>query len=387
MELLSVSASNAVALLACGALLGMSAGCTDLFHSTDDVRTACQNDPLAAGCAAPDGDAGADAQASLCAASSDDARERAAHTCAWLGACLGPLGQNAFGTCMFQALLAYDCASNPSHRFQGALARQWACLGAAESCADVGRCVFPLGATPACGGIGGAVCDDEGKANGAASAVRIECTDAGALSEDCALWGEVCSQAGGPATCGGPPAEVCEGGAPLACDSKQIFCEADLQTLALDCTGNGAQGCAAFPPQAAMQWVACVPQSVGDSTGGASCPPESAATCNAGVASSCLAGVPEQIDCARLLGEPDAASACQSGTLSRPFDWTSPCAQSPAQCSADTCGDGGSLPASALLGCVRGAPFPLDCSAQGLGPCREVATETGSVARPACTPP
>ena len=51
----------------------------------------------------------------FCKASSATARTRATHACAWLGACSVPFDQNAFGQCMIDAILAYDCTTNPNH--------------------------------------------------------------------------------------------------------------------------------------------------------------------------------------------------------------------------------------------------------------------------------
>jgi hypothetical protein len=101
------------------------------------------------------------------------------------------------------------------------------------------------------------------------------------------------------------------------------------------------------------------------------------------VATSCLSGVVETLDCATLLGSPNA---CAAGALSPRFDWTSACAVSPAACAADACDDAGVV----LTSCARGAALVVDCAEAGLGPC-QLATEAdgdgGSETRAACTPP
>jgi len=108
--------------------------CVDLFHSTSDVLTACQRDAQAPGCTL---EAGVDAGTDFCAWSDEVARQNAAHACAWLGACESPLGRNAFGSCMFEALLAYDCAANPDHRAKGKAHALWDRLWQANSCEAV----------------------------------------------------------------------------------------------------------------------------------------------------------------------------------------------------------------------------------------------------------
>src|SRR5579863_3179119 len=108
------------------ALSGLVAGaslvaCFDLFHTTGELRTACEVDASAPGC--------------LCAASHADARRLAEHACGWLGACETPMGGNALGACVFSALLAFDCEANPEHPVRGEPAAIWQCLATAETCA------------------------------------------------------------------------------------------------------------------------------------------------------------------------------------------------------------------------------------------------------------
>jgi hypothetical protein len=372
------------------AVLGASlVACFDLLHSTRDVLTACEIDPQAADCSAdasPDSspilppDAGTD----FCGWSSQRARENAQHACAWLGACETPMGRNAFGSCMFQALLSYDCRANPNHRVKGKAHDLWDCLWQVNSCGDVEACVFPLGKQ---------VCPSPGDytacgtlADGATSNfdVRIECVDAGgspgnAHGENCALWGQTCAHDGAVGTCAGERGLDCTRGCfgPKATELRWCV---DGGDLGIDCESNGAQGCGLFPdasadagPDAISQWVACAAES-----DAGQCAPDASAACANGIASSCPSGALEEIDCARILS---SDAGCRSGLLEPPFDWTSACAVSPPQCTADSCTDAG------LIGCARGAAFTLDCAAVHLGPCRQLSTDTRTSEHAACTAP
>jgi hypothetical protein len=360
--------------------------CTDLFHSTDDVLTKCESDPSDSLCPPRVADAGAPMEAEatapdFCTWTSAVAQQTAAHACAWLGACQTPLGRNGFGACMFQAMLAYDCAANPSHRVTGETYRLWACLASVQTCDDVSRCVLP-GGSIGCQGSGYVTCAESSVATGSASTVRVECSDAGAHAENCALWGEACNTTTAGGVCGAGGATACsDGGAPSACSGSALTCSNG--EIAFDCAGNGSRACTAAPVSSTVG-LACVPN---DAAAGEGCTPDAMATCTGGVASSCPTGIPETIHCGTLLGVGDTNAACTSGPLGGGFDWTSPCALTPPECTADACGDGGSGPSPTLVGCVRGAATALDCAGEGLGPCRLVPTNSGAEARPACTPP
>lgn len=368
----------------CVALLGTVvafAACTDLFHSTDDFLTQCQLD--AAACSLLEVDAGTNVEAGdpvdFCSWTSATAQQRAAHACAWLGACQTPLGNNAFGACVFQAMLAYDCASNPSHRATGETRRLWACLASVRTCDDVSRCVLPSG-TVQCSDLNYVACL-ETLGSASASTVRIECSDAGYHGENCALWGEACNTTATGGACGAAETAGCgDGGAPSSCNGSMLMC--DNGQTAFDCSGNGSQACTAAHAPAEL---ACIPNDAGS---GPSCAPDAMATCSDGVASSCPTGVPESIQCGTLLGVGNVNAACAPGPLAGGFDWTSPCTLKPPECTADACGDAGADASSAtLVGCVRGAAASLDCKSEGLGPCRLVPTHAGTEVRPACTPP
>jgi hypothetical protein len=356
--------------------------CFDLFHSTRDILTACEIDAQAIGCGTVDTgvvDAGADAPSppasdagrDICQGSTSP-RDQARRACAWLGACESPMGRNAFGACMFQALLAYDCAANPSHRVQGTMRDRWDCLAQVTSCADVDRCVFPQG--PAiCGSSGNfTACGADGSAP---TDIRVECADGGAHGENCALWGQVCATNGASSTCAGGGGLGCTLSGCFGPTRTELRWCIDGGDVGLDCAGNGGQRCDGFPSAGNPRWVACL----ADNDAGETCAPDAAAACSSGVAISCPSGVPERIDCASIL---QSAAGCSAGPLSPPFDWTSPCVVTPPACTADSCSDAGTL-----LGCVRGAEVAVDCASLKLGPCHTVSTETGTMPRSACTRP
>ncbi|HXX69385.1 MAG TPA: hypothetical protein VEK07_19525 [Polyangiaceae bacterium] len=352
--------------------------CVDLFHSTSDVRTACEID--AAACASDsDTVTAATVSADLCAAP-DLARQNAAHACAWLGACVSPMGNNAFGPCMFQALMTFDCAANPNHVVLGAAREQWACLAQAGSCKEVQECVFPDG-FPGCAAPDTTVCGGVSRDGGVGSAAaRVECGDSGPTTvgaEDCTLWGETCIADAASASCGENAAGlVCDGGAVDSCLGTQVsWCGLTGTESGIDCAGNGAGSCRKVTASQAA-WVSCVP--IADADAGA-CSPTLEVICQNGVAQSCPTGVPETLDCGALLG--DSAAACNEVLLDPPFDWTSPCDLTPSQCDADTC-DG-----SVLTSCARGAAFSVDCASENLGACEIVSTDLQTEQHSACLAP
>jgi hypothetical protein len=388
----------AVVLAVTGMTLGAGlVACFDLFHSTDDVLTACQRDARTPGCEgeASAVEAGVEAGTDFCAWPETEARAHAESACAWLGACEGPLGRNAFGSCMFAALLAFDCRANPDHPVKGKARALWDCLWQVRSCGAVDACVFPQG-RPRCGGGPFVTCatQDGGPPN---ADVRVECfADGGVPSgENCALWGQ---------TCGGDLSEgVCAGSAGAAatdctfdgCIGTTLHGCAGGEDVGIDCADNGAQRCGGFPaasPGQPAAWVACLPQSEAGA-----CPPDASAQCVNGTAVSCPAGTVETLDCEALLQNVDAqfdggVGTCTPGALSPQFDWTSPCGI------AEEAGDGGDAGdastcsescagVATLNSCYRGASFPLDCTEVGLGACRRVSTDVGSVMNAACTPP
>jgi hypothetical protein len=382
-----VAGPLSIVLLCVGVGLG---ACIDLFHTTGDLRTACQVDASISACmpetdgARASSDAGAPTT-DFCSWTPDRARQNAEHACAWLGACETPMGGNAVGSCMFEALLAFNCAANPNHRVKGKTLGRWDCLWRAQSCGEVDRCIFPDGAQ---------LCDRDagdhtscGSSIGAPVAnldVRVACSDAGiAHGENCALWGQTCASDGMAGVCSsGPDVLGCAEYGCFGPSATQLhWCAVDGGRVGIDCAANGAQQCAAFPTSSSPQWVACTAES--DAGAAARCAPDASATCtDAGYAVSCPSGVLEKLDCSSLLS---AVNACVQGPLSPPFDWRSACAATSAACSTEACAG------KALVGCSRGATFTIDCTRQelGLGPCHMVTvpTLTGTEARPACGRP
>src|ERR1700722_3366497 len=176
--------------------------CFDLFHSTSGIVSSCDLDAQACRDAGAQAEANAgDAGTDFCSFTPAQAVANAQHACAWLGACETPKGNNAFGTCMFDALLAYDCSANPNHLVRGKAHALWDCLWQVGTCADVTRCVFP-GGSATCQGGDFVACGNGGGVQANAD-VRIECVNGMAVGENCALTGQTCSSSDGGASCTG----------------------------------------------------------------------------------------------------------------------------------------------------------------------------------------
>lgn len=358
--------------------------CFDLFHPTADVLTACQIDAETPGCSEGGADA-SEAGTDFCAWDEVTANRNAEHACAWLGACETPLGQGAFGNCMFEALLAYDCKANPNHPVTGERHARWDCLWKASSCADVESCVFPAGVVTCTSGVGTAC------GAGPNKDVRVECASSGKVfGENCALWGQTCAALqGGAGFCKGNG-----GAAGISCTDFQTCDQGTGEIHACDggdfgiaCGTNGAGGCGGFPTKSNPQWVACLPV-----RGGAACDAGTTATCANGVATTCLTGVTENLDCDALLR---SDAGCTPGDTNPNFDWTSPCVVSAAPADAGTDADAGAdastctddCSGSTLTGCTRGSRYMLDCSRVGLGACHLVTADPSEPPHAACTAP
>ena len=352
--------------------------CFDLFHSTSDVRTACELDASVPGCAeAGASEASPPAAIDFCAWTPDEARAQAQRACAWLGACETPLGRNAMGPCVLQAELVYDCAANPNHPAQGKLHDMWACLSTVKACSDVDACVFPIG-PQGCDSLGDYVSCGTNTGGGQGNVdVRVECVDGGPGStvlthgESCALWGQTCTSTTAGAVCRGTGGVTCTSG----CDDAGSlhWCADGGPDLGVDCTTNGAGACATTAPYFA--YAACDPTK----TGGA-CSPTAppAAQCQGGIARTCLTGSVEAVDCSELL-QVDGGG-CVPGPLSPPWDWTSACQVETGSCT-ETC------QADEIHTCVRGAPLVVDCTTADLDPCRMVTADLGTETHAACTLP
>ncbi len=341
-----VAASGGAAFVAC-----------DLFHSTE-FATLCDVNPDAGACR--DGDAGTN----FCTWDSGVALEKAQHACAWLSACESPLGNNDFGPCMIQALLAYDCSTNPNRPVLGELHTYWDALSNAQSCKDVDDVVFP-GEAPTCANGGGFVgC---GVLNGSSDnrTVRVECyvVDAQASGENCLAQGRTCDA--GSCVPGPAPSCIqgCEGSTLHVCDDAGV----DNGT---DCKFFGGGRCLDDGGV-----FAC------SSSGDASCPATQTVACAGDLAQGCPAGTKEQVDCHALTG----TGTCNAGTVSPAQGVAGACFVhgEAGICPPDSCTDGG----ASLVSCARGQTFSVSCADVGLGPCHVVPTVDGTGPRAACSGP
>jgi hypothetical protein len=315
--------------------------CVDLFHSTD-FETLCDIDARAGGCSAAEASTSdvvdaSDAATNFCSWSSQTARARAEHACAWLGACSAPFDQNAFGQCMINAILAYDCTANPGLTIApGALHEFWDKLWQARSCTDVPD-LNPQNVT--CGT--GYACPSPG------SSTLLECVEGSTHAETCMVLGKVC----GGVSCEAP--EVKKECDPPSCDGTVLHaCEDSGIDEGYDCRYFGAAKCFADESVGG-----CTP-GVGSGEG-QSCVPVPSVSCDGGVAVACIAGAPTTINCALLTGP----GTCVAGAPS--WDVSGAC-QADGGCSAACVGG------DRLTGCAQGATFSTSCKAQGLGGCHSV---------------
>ncbi len=338
----------------CAGALALTAACVDLFHSTR-FENECELDASAPGCLA---DSATDARPTdFCAWSPSEARSNALHACTWLGACSTPFDENAFGPCMVDAILAYDCETNPNRPVRGALHDYWDALWRADSCEGVTRALVPQPER----------CESVGFGCGAGEAtggVLFECAtkDAMASPESCVVQGRACENG----ACVAP-------GASASCRASECVgtvlhdCE-DGQDMGHDCQYFGAEACTGKGDAAA-----CLP-----SDAGARCTPTPRATCDGGVATACASGRVESVDCERLTGR----DSCRAGIPTPSWNLAEACQ-----------GDGGCTPGCAgdiLTGCAQGAEFTATCSGEKLGACKTVpvvGTIAGNIDGYACAPP
>jgi len=354
----------AVGFAVMAAALALVAACVDLFHSTD-FQNICDLDARAPGCpgladasAQDAGDAADAAGTDFCAWTPKEALTHAQHACGWLGACTAPFEQNAFGACMVDAILAYDCLANPNATIApGPLHEYWDALRRAESCAEVNAAVFPnstecSGAGYGCAGTSAVVeCDGDGKKGAPGS---------------CMVEGQVCKGHGvceplGALSCGDASASgpTCEG-------TVLHDCEGSVD-LGYDCQFFGAGNCLDVDAGSA-----CEPATANGTAGPCSITRE--VTCSDSVATSCPTGTSISIDCARLTG----ALTCKPGLPSPVWNLAAAC-QGKAACAPGCAGD-------TLKGCAQGAEFTTSCKGLGLGACRSVKLPASKVGY-ACTPP
>jgi hypothetical protein len=348
-------------------LSGVAASaCVDLFHSTD-FETLCGVD--AAACAPKDAgraeampdvrDAG---PTDFCASSSAQARRRAEHACAWLGACSAPFDQNAFGPCMIDAILAYDCNANPNQTITpGPLHALWDALWQVKSCADVTQALNPNGIK--CSGTGYACGGDAGPS------LNLECVDNVGAPESCLVEGRVCASGG---AC--EPPDALTKCTKSSCSGTVLHdCEKTVD-LGRDCQYFGAGRC--IPDAGFDLGAECLPTFAHG--GGTHCGATQSVTCegDAGdTATACPTGASVSVDCKPLTG----SSTCRAGT-------PSPVWNVAAQCMGKAACTPGCEGTDTLMGCAQGAAFPTNCMAAGLGSCHPVSLAGGTKGY-ACKPP
>jgi hypothetical protein len=346
-----------------GILASFGMACVDLFHSTD-VSAPPSCDPDASSCGSYDGGRD-DSYADLC---TSDASAKAFRTCAWLGACLGPLGETSAGTCIMHAQGAYNCDYNPSVRPRGKIAALWRCLGSVTSCNEVRSCVYGS-AVPSCPAepeLESSTCLI-GDGGSTAIACNLLSTPVGALA--CTLQGQACNALT-------PTRATCAGGLGAACEGRPR------------CEGTAAVTCHSIHGRSIDEGIDCTDFGSGvcidDDLGPACAPIADAGACtiatrsafacseDGGVAERCVAGQAVRIHCNAL------GLTCDPSGLSPTLPMTACRYQaSDAGCleKEDAC------LGSRLRSCVNNRPIELDCRDLGLGGCVQ---RNG---RAACTPP
>lgn len=342
------------------------AACVDLFHGTD-FETLCSKSPSDPQCtsATVDGasdasDAGVDADVverpipDFCAWKSNEAKQNAERACAWLNACVPPLGSTQLAECLVNAQLAYDCPANPNLRPRGKVEKVWGCLATVSSCAEVDACVFPEGRISCTvGGVG------QGEAvpcgAGASASVRLRCVDNMVTGFDfCDLTGRTCVKpSGGLASCV-PSPTACDGTRKCVNDVVASDCEGvDTIDRGIDCQHYGDRGCALNASSG--------PGCRGNDGGACSF---SDVVCEGSLAKACVAQREIVVDCSKL-GLPCASE--NAGTIEPPPTPYAPwrlCVgtvcdpNAPAKCVGDS-----------VETCVRGVSRKIDCKANGFGAC------------------
>lgn len=342
----------------CGVACFTAFACVDLFHATDfQSREACTD------CGAPAPvDAGSDAIDFCTAFDPPRARATAERACAWIGACLGPLGSNGLSRCVFSGQMAYDCAANPSRPVRGSARDYWECLASATNCDAVERCVSP-GGLPTCSAPGPFFqCAATAKSD-SKSAVRVLCVEPGVPrgTESCLTENKTCTIVSNV-----PTLAACTGPGGKSCTQSECFgnelrmCDDAGIDRGIDCRLVGAGACRTGPAG-----PACAP------VAGPSCVASRAVRCDGNVAVGCATGSEERVDCA-LVG-----TTCAPGAFDTPSD---ACGQRDAGCAPDRC-DGNDV-----VSCFAGREVRVSCTGMGLGPC-SLRDLPGDAKRAACGRP
>ncbi len=354
--------------LAAVVLVLLAAACVDLFHSTN-ATSLCDLDANAPGCEG--GTPGEAGRPSLCAPDAGVAQSEALRACGWLSACEHPVGRNAMGACMVDAILAYDCHTNPDRMPRATAAAFWQCMLVVKTCTDVAKCVMPDGLSSCMNG--GFI----GCSNGANPNTRFDCvtpTPEGgvAAAENCVMAAQTCDSQDRDASnhgalCVGPQGEHCSSS--LGCQGTALsFCDDAGVDHGYDCADLGLGVCdignsACTPTPDTDNTLTCLSGSSND------------VTCLGDKAIGCATGKAEQVVCTALSGA-GTCNPIEGGTGTVPSDG---CFVADGGCATDTCDDAG------FTACVRGRSVPIDCNALGLGTCAQIATTEGTF--PACTPP
>ncbi len=320
-------------------LLGVA--CVDLFHSTD-FQTICDVHPETNGCPNADGgtgdtDAAVDAGDSLCTDDAAKAQADAKRVCAFDGACNGTTKDHGYGLCLFEALRAFDCKADPGQAPRGKREAYWRCMKKANSCADFQACA---GNTVSCSG---------GSEQCAPNGVTVQrCISGGGFQQsNCAAEGKVCANVNGQAQCTGATRDGCAGSAGCF-DNNVRRCNTTLD-VGRNCESFGSGTCVE-----GVAVAACKP--LGTDT----CTPTSKLTVNGTQISACATGVPETVDCARLLQGTAPPTSFQE--LLNPGDLSSACRDPLATCIPACSG-------KVFTACFRNTKQTVDCGAQKLGAC------------------
>ncbi|MDB4993726.1 MAG: hypothetical protein JWM74_1158 [Myxococcaceae bacterium] len=357
---------TAVAVAATCAAVSL-AGCVDLFHSTDFGGAAATTD-------AASSESGIDAAPQDICLPPAEALAKAKRSCALLSACESPVGDNAIGRCLPNAIVAYDCTVSPLRPTGGAALAYWSCLAQATTCEQVHACIYPQDVAPC-------------PATGAFTACpiassRADCETAGAKppSETCAATGRVCTANGmSEAYCTGTGGLDCTG---ARCDGTQLHACLGPGAITLPDGGKGTldEGfdCASYGGGTCVQntiTASCKPAS--DTT----CAASADVTCDRNVAVGCPSGFEERVDCAALTGRNNTCTPTSGG---RAWDVSRACGipatDGGSGCARDTCSG------EKLVACVRGAQVTIDCAADAnLARCIQVRTFDGE--RPTCSRP
>jgi hypothetical protein len=360
--------SNLLRPLALAAILAVPPlACVDLFHSTS-FETACDVD--AAACATPPAlpDGG---PTDFCQWDTATAQSNSLRACGWLGACAGPIGDNALGPCFVRAMLAYDCAVNPNRALVPGTAAHdfWNRLWQATSCSDVTRASFPPKVAPACGA---SPAPFESCFLDSGTILSCSGDDSGTTLgfEDCTALGQTCATTGALAVCAGSPAACA--GAGTSCSGTQLHdCDPDAGQfdLGVDCASVGAGKCVPGSPSAC--------QAASD----AGCTSTTDVVCNDDdTASGCPSGAREQIDCrALLLGK----GSCDSTAAGRPWDVSRACTSGLPCTGQDSCGVAASF---SINSCARGVAVSVSCTAIGLSGCKTVQLPNDPTVHAVCVP-